>query len=113
MTPACGSPFRGRSNGCAITGGAFYAPVVTLFPAEFLNDYFFADYCNGWIRRLDPANGNAVADFATGLSSPVDLKVSDDGSLYYLQRGGGGQLFRVTYGATAPTINASAAISAA
>jgi glucose/arabinose dehydrogenase len=104
--PAYVSPrhWYGRSDGCAITGGAFYAPVVTMFPAEFLNDYVFADYCNGWIRRLDPANGNAVTGFATGLSSPVDLKVSDDGSLYYLQRGGGGQLFRVTYGATAPTI---------
>jgi len=104
--PAYVSPryWYGRSAGCAITGGAFYAPVVTMFPAEFVNEYFFADYCNGWVRRLDPANGNTVTGFATGLSSPVDLKVDADGSLYYLQRGGGGQLFRVVYGATAPAI---------
>lgn len=105
--PAYVSPrhWYGRSEGCAITGGAFYAPVVGMFPADYQNDYFFADYCNGWIRRLDPATGGSSATgFATGLASPVDLKVSDDGSLYYLQRGGGGQLFRVTYGATAPTI---------
>lgn len=104
--PAYVSPRHayGRADGCAITGGAFYAPATTLFPAAYLNDYFFADFCSGWIRRLDPADGNSVVGFATGLSSPVDLKVASDGSLYYLQRGGGGQLFRVTYGATAPTI---------
>jgi glucose/arabinose dehydrogenase len=94
----------GRSAGCAITGGAFYSPSVATFPAEYLDDYFFADYCSGWIRRLDPANGNTVTGFATGLSSPVDLKVVGDGSLYYLQRGNGGRLYRVTYGASAPTI---------
>jgi hypothetical protein len=41
------------------------------------------------------------------LASPVDLKVSDDGSLYYLARGGGansGVVYRIRYGATAPSI---------
>jgi hypothetical protein len=33
-----------------------------------------------------------VSGFATGLSSPVDLKVSKGGSLYYLSRGAGGGL---------------------
>jgi hypothetical protein len=75
-----------------------------MFPAEYLDDYFFADFCSGWIRRLDPANGNSVVGFATGVPSPVDLKVDDDGSLYYLQRGNGGRLYRVIYGATAPGI---------
>ena len=74
---------------CAITGGAFYNPTVVQFPAEYLGDYFFSDFCGGWIRKLDPANGNAVTDFATGISSPVDLKVTADGSLYYLARGAG------------------------
>ena len=64
-----------------------------------MNDYFFADYCAGWIRRLDPANNNAVTTFATGIASPVDLKVADDGSLYYLARVTGGTtgvVFRIT-----------------
>ena len=43
--------------------------------------------CSGWIRWLDPANGNQVSTFATGLVNPVDLKVSADGALYYLDRG--------------------------
>ena len=74
---------------CAITGGAFYNPQINQFPANFVGNYFFADFCGGWIKRLDPAAGNAVTDFATGISSPVDLKVSPDGFLYYLARGSG------------------------
>ena len=74
---------------CAITGGAFYNPQVIQFPSNFVGNYFFSDFCGGWIKRLDPANGNAVSDFATGISNPVDLKVSPDGFLYYLARGAG------------------------
>ena len=74
---------------CAITGGAFYNPTVNQFPAQFVGSYYFADFCGGWIRRLDPANGNAVTDFATAISNPTDLQVSPDGFLYYLARGAG------------------------
>lgn len=74
---------------CAITGGTFYNPQVPQFPANFVGNYFFADFCGGWIRRLDPANGNAVSNFATGIASPVDMQVSADGFLYYLARGAG------------------------
>jgi glucose/arabinose dehydrogenase len=74
---------------CAITGGAFYNPQIVQFPSGFVGRYFFADFCGGWIRTLDPSNGNAVADFATGISFPVDLQVSADGFLYYLARGSG------------------------
>ncbi|HEY6120967.1 MAG TPA: PQQ-dependent sugar dehydrogenase, partial [Pyrinomonadaceae bacterium] len=72
---------------CAIAGGAFYNPQTAQFPSAYLGNYFFADLCGGWIQRLDPANGNAVSGFATGISNPVDLKVSPDGSLFYLARG--------------------------
>jgi glucose/arabinose dehydrogenase len=92
---------------CAITGGAFYSPASPRFPSEYFQDYFFADHCAGWIRRLDPASGGGVTTFATGLSFPVDLKVADDGRLYYLIRGTGtttGAVYRVDYGAAAPTI---------
>ncbi|HEY7171663.1 MAG TPA: PQQ-dependent sugar dehydrogenase [Vicinamibacterales bacterium] len=80
---------------CAITGGAFYNPAVPTFPSSFLNDYFFADFCGGYIKKLDPAAGNTVTTFATGISNPVDLKVSSDGALYYLARGIGA-VYRVT-----------------
>ena len=77
-----------NTTGCAITGGAFYNPQVAQFPAGYVGDYFFADFCSGWIRRYDIATDTA-AGFATGLDNPVDLKVSRDGALYYLQRGMG------------------------
>ncbi len=91
---------------CAITGGAFYNPQTTQFPSTYVGNYFFADYCAGWIRKLDPANGNAVSGFATGISSPVDLKVSTDGSLYYLARGTG-SVHKIEYPANMqpPTIS--------
>ncbi len=81
--------YANDASTCAITGGTFYNPQVPQFPSNFVGSYFFADFCGGWIRRLDPANGNAVSDFATGISSPVDLHVSADGFLYYLARGAG------------------------
>jgi glucose/arabinose dehydrogenase len=62
----------------------------TGFPQEYEGDYFFADFCSGWIWRLDDAATGGVSGFATGLSRPVDLKVSQGGSLYYLSRGDGG-----------------------
>ncbi|MFM7718927.1 MAG: PQQ-dependent sugar dehydrogenase [Actinomycetota bacterium] len=98
----------GSTLGCAITGGAFYAPAVAPFPSSYLGDYFFADYCGNWINTIDPANGYAVTTFATGITAPVDLRVADDGSLYYLARGTGsttGVLGRIASTASgAPTI---------
>ncbi len=76
------------TTGCSITGGAFYNPRTVRFPSDYVGDYFFADFCGGWIRRYDPATDEA-AGFATGLDRPVDLKTGDDGSLYYLTRGAG------------------------
>lgn len=91
------------TTGCAITGGAFYNPTTQQFPADYAGKYFFADFCTGWIRRFDPATSTAT-DFASGISSPVDLLVSPDGSLYYLARGSGA-VYKIQYTANlAPSI---------
>jgi hypothetical protein len=90
------------TTGCAIVGSAFYNPATLRFPAEYTGTYFFADLCSGWIRRFSLAN-NTVADFASGISNPVDLAVTSDGSLYYLARGTGA-LYRVQYTATQPPV---------
>jgi glucose/arabinose dehydrogenase len=86
-------------SACAITGGAFYNPTTPTFPAQFIGKYFFADFCAGWIKTLDPlsppATGAAV-DFASGISFPVDIQVANDGSLYYLARGSS-SIFRVQH----------------
>ena len=89
---------RRGTGECAIAGGAFYSPITMQFPAEYAGRYFFADLCKGWIHTVD-ANTAEVDDFATGITAPVDLQVSDDGSLYYLARGAtpsAGVLYRVT-----------------
>lgn len=84
------------TTGCAITGGSFYNPTTGQFPSDYTGDYFFADYCSGWIRRVDPAAGFTAQGFATGIASPVDLRVATDGSLWYLARGTG-SIWRVEY----------------
>jgi len=87
-----------NTTGCSITGGAFYNPATVQFPSEqgYVGDYFFADFCNGWIRRYDPATDTA-SGFATGLGSVVDLEVSQDGELYYLSRGSPGLVGKIGY----------------
>ena len=77
-----------NTRGCAITGGTFYTPMTALFPPAYEGDYFFADFCSGWIRRLEPNTGGgfAASGFATGLERPIDLEVSKEGELYYLSR---------------------------
>ena len=87
-----------KTTGCAITGGAFYNPTTRQFPRAYVGDYFFADFCGGWIRSYDSATDTA-SGFATGLSAPVDLKVSKGGGLYYLSRGDG-SVGRVRYTGT-------------
>ena len=74
------------TTGCAITGGTFYNPTTDLFPPEYKGDYFFADFCSGWIRTRETTTG-PVSGFATGLERPIDLEVSQAGELYYLARG--------------------------
>jgi glucose/arabinose dehydrogenase len=92
------------TTGCAITGGAFYNPAVAQFPASYTGKYFFADFCSGWIRLLDPSS-NTATDFASGIANPVDLLVAPDGSLYYLAYVSA-SLFRVQFTAnqTPPSI---------
>ena len=84
------------TTGCSITGGAFYNPATVQFPAEYKGDYFFAEFCGGWIRSLDPATGQA-SGFATGLERPIDLEVSKAGELYYLSRDTTGLVGKIGY----------------
>jgi hypothetical protein len=55
------------ASGCVITGGTFYPPTVVsmAFPPQYQGDYFFTDFCNGWIRKLD-ADGENTSGFTTG-----------------------------------------------
>jgi glucose/arabinose dehydrogenase len=104
VTPGMTNPIyqyssAGAATECAITGGAFYNPTTPTFPTQYIGKYFFADYCGGWLKTLDPLSPpatGAATSFATGISSPVDIQVANDGSLYYLARGSN-SVFRVQY----------------
>ncbi len=76
----------GHGTDCAITGGAFYNPPATQFPASYVGKYFFADFCSGTIRFIDPANPAAASSFAGAIENPVSIAVAPEGSLYYLAR---------------------------
>ena len=80
-----GSGPGGFFVGQCIAGGAFY-PTTGNFPTAYRGSYFFADYVQGFIGRVDLANGNATYAFSNGLSQPVDLLVGSDGALYVLRR---------------------------
>lgn len=122
--PILAYPHGGGINaGCAIVGSTFYSftqyPPAS-FPEEYRGLYYFADYCNGYIRMIDPASGALMPEpFATGINRPVAISTAPDGSLYYLMRaglGGGseqdntstadGTLWRVIYsGSGEPVIS--------
>jgi glucose/arabinose dehydrogenase len=86
--PIVAYPHAGTgATGCAIIGGSFYNPVMEQFPNDYINDYFYGDFCSGWIRRYDIATFKTQA-FASGIGSLVDIQVAPDGTLYYLERGG-------------------------
>lgn len=74
------------TTGCAITGGAFYNPVKNTFGAAYQGDYFFGDYCGGWIRRYDLRTDRSYAFARAPQCGLVDLQVSRRGDLYYLHR---------------------------
>jgi glucose/arabinose dehydrogenase len=84
-----------NTTGCAITGGAFYNPPTVDFPVQYVGDYFFADYCNGWIRVRN--SDGTVSGFATGLERPIDLEVSQAGELYYLSRSSTGIVSKIGF----------------
>ena len=97
----------------AVTGGPVYRGAM--FPEEYQGDYFFGDYGQGFIRKmdLDEAGYNlGVTDFDPNAGTVVDLKVADDGSMYYLNIYPGA-LYRVTYStdSSLPVANATADIT--
>jgi len=85
--------YQNAGTDCAIIGATFYRPRIVMFPVGYDGRYFFGDYCSGFIRTLSPPNYSSPTEFATGITSLLDIQTHPDGSLYYLS--GTGELFRV------------------
>ena len=95
----------GDGRGCAITGGVFFNPASTNYPASFIGKYFYQDLCNAWINYIDVSSGAVRSAFATGLpGQSLAIDVGTDGNLYYLSRTAGA-LYRIIYtGNVSPAI---------
>lgn len=89
--PSYQDPFYAytHASGCSVVGATFYNPLIPSFPPDYHGKFFFADYCGGYIRALDPVSG-AVMDFASGIDRPLAFAVNSAGAMYYLQRAGMG-----------------------
>ncbi|MEM9260836.1 MAG: PQQ-dependent sugar dehydrogenase, partial [Bacteroidota bacterium] len=108
-----------HDTGCAVIGATFYAADTPNFPPQYHNQFFFADYCEGWIKVMNPQTGEILETFAENIDRPLALLVAPNGDFYYIERaglGGGsmtdntsttnGALWRVQYtGSGAPFIS--------
>ncbi len=104
---------------CAVVGGTFYEPELQQFPDKYNGRYFYSDYCTGQIRTLDVSTGQDRGTFLSDGDRVIDLDVTKEGSLLYLERKGlgdgspedntgsnDGVLWKVTYtGSGAPFIS--------
>ncbi len=74
-----------HSTGSAVIGGPIYTG--TAYPAEYRDNFFFADYSGNFIKRVvfdSEHRPVSVQPFATGVTSPVALTLGPDGMIYYL-----------------------------
>jgi glucose/arabinose dehydrogenase len=71
-------------DGYAAVGAAFYSPPTVDFGSEYVGDFFFADYVNRWIYRLDAQANWAPYAFANLDEFITGLAVGPDGALYVL-----------------------------
>ncbi|MEP7165820.1 MAG: PQQ-dependent sugar dehydrogenase [Ferruginibacter sp.] len=97
----------GSSLGCAITGGTFFDPVASNYPATYIGKYFYIDYCGNWINMLTLSGSTGTStNFGNNMAgAPVCIVTGPDGNLYFLSRDNS-SLYKITYtGSTAPMIS--------
>lgn len=84
-------------QGCAITGGTFFNPDTTNYPAAYLDHYFYIDYCGNWINMIDLNGSPTWSNFASGIANySVALTTGLDGNLYFLSRNNEA-LYKIAY----------------
>ena len=74
-----------HGSGSAVIGGPFYTN--TVYPQQYRDNFFFADYSGNWIQRVvfdSEHRPVSVQPFATDVDSPVALTLGPDGMIYYL-----------------------------
>ncbi|WP_161602501.1 PQQ-dependent sugar dehydrogenase [Tautonia marina] len=99
--------------GCAVSASVYYLPEQPSFPAEYVGDLFYADYCNG-IRILEEGT-HEPRWFDREPNFVTDLAVGPGGDLYYVSLGDfrhdgttfdNGAVYRITYtGSDEPVVS--------
>jgi len=78
-----------HSNGCSIIGGFVYRGTKA---PTLVGQYFYSDYCSGWLRSFSYANGAVAAQTGWSLNVTLGnvLSLGEDsaGELYVLTAGG-------------------------
>ncbi|MEM7162331.1 MAG: PQQ-dependent sugar dehydrogenase, partial [Bacteroidota bacterium] len=87
--------FYEHDEGCAIVGACFYEPENSNFPLDYYGKYFFMDYCEGWIKYLDPLSLE-VNYFGEFQQNPVAIEHDANGNLYFLNFALG-KIFKLSY----------------
>ncbi len=94
----------GAGVGCAITGGTFFNPPSSNYPAVYIGKYFYHDFCSNWIDYINPADSTHTAFASSIAGSPVGIVTGPDGNLYFCSRSNNA-VYKVIYNSgTAPVI---------
>ena len=98
---------RSRRLQSSVSASTARAGAARGFPPDYDGDYFFADYSQGFLRRikqsgatwaLAPASGQPNAqDWGTGYAAVTDALEGANGELYYLRQSPLGELRRIYY----------------
>lgn len=91
----------GDGIGCAITGGTFFYPAATNYPASYFGKYFIQDLCSRWINVIDVSGSAGVrSSFATTIpGNGLALETGLDGNVYFLSRTTS-SLYKIIYNKT-------------
>lgn len=92
-------------QGCAITGGTFFNPPSTNYPAAYTGRYFYIDFCGNWIDMLTFSGNTATrSNFASSIAgNPVSITTGPDGNLYFLSRANSA-VYMISYTTSQQTI---------
>ena len=87
-----GETTAGCTAGATISGLAFYT--TGSYPAEYDDALFFGDFSRKCIWAMQKGtdglpNPTKLKTFVAGAATPVDLEISPDGDLFYVDIGGG------------------------
>ena len=92
----------GHGDGCSITGGYVYRGCRM---PDLHGEYFFGDYCDGWVRSFTWSGGAAdPADVTLRTQAPVwpslqftlaSFGQDGEGEIYLLELSNPGRVFRI------------------